>query len=267
MQTLIDQLEHIIEQARWPMEHRLTMQSRRLYENALDVVNHYCGHPGVFIEALKIAQATNSCPYAYAAIAFTLTMTASRESNSIASRRGFHKAIAWLEKSQAVEPDRPEINFIEAVIYLNQGQLQNGRLILDHLSTQDSRNYYVCLTEMNYWGQRDDEHQYLHWIHQAMEEATNNYRRAYVLNSLANFHRNKGNYDKSIKLYQKVVEFDPTDPWAWHNMSTMFVTLKQFKNAKICNERALKIMDFSAARQIEQEIKKNTGSLSRLLGR
>jgi tetratricopeptide (TPR) repeat protein len=266
MKTFVDQLENIIQQAAWPMEHRLTMQSRRIYENGLDIVNAYRGHSGIYIEALKIFQGTNSCPYAYAGIAFTLTMASSGEDNVNAVRRGFQKALDWLEKSQAVEPDRPEINFVEAVIYINRGQLENGRLILDHLTTQDPRNYYLCLTEMNYWRRQGDEQRYLHWVHQAMEGANNNHRHAYVLNALAGFHLDKRRYDKSIKLYQKVVEINPHDSWAWHNMSTMLVKMKQFKEAKICNERALKIMDFGAAREIEQEIKKNLGGLSRLFG-
>jgi tetratricopeptide (TPR) repeat protein len=266
MKTLITELDHVVQQAEWPMEHRLTMQSRRIYENGLDLVNAYRGHPGIYIEALKMFQRSNSCPYAYAGIAFTLTMASSGE-DANAARPGFQKALKWLEKSQAIEPDRPEINFIEAVIYINRGQLENGRLILDHLTTQDARNYYVCLTEMNYWHQQGDEDRFLQWIHQALEEASNSHRQAYVLNSLANFHFAKRSYNKSIKLFQKVVEIDPYDPWAWHNMSLMLVRMKQFKEAKLCNERALKIMDFGAARQVEQEIKKNLGGLSRLFGR
>jgi hypothetical protein len=41
--------------------------------------------------------------------------------------------------------------------------------------------------------------------------------------------------------------------------------MKQFKEAEQCNKRALSIMDFGAARDIEQVIKKNRGGLSRFL--
>lgn len=266
MRTLVSELEKIIEQARWPMEHLMTMKSRRIYEDGLDIVNSYRGHPAVFLDALSAFQATRSTPYAYAGIAFTLAMVASRENTSKAIKRGLDKAMHWLEKSQKLEPDRAEINFIEAVIYLNNKDLDNGRVILNYLNQQDSRNYYICLTEMNYWRRRGDKRQYLQWTQQAMKSANNKMRQAYVLNSLANLYLEDKMYEKSIKTFKKVIKLDPDDPWAWHNMSVIFVELKQFKEADQCNKNALSIMDFGAARQIEQEIKENRGLLGRLFG-
>jgi tetratricopeptide (TPR) repeat protein len=267
MSSLVEQLNTLIQQADWPTEHRMTMQSRRTYESGLDAVNAYRGHLSVFVEALKRFQATYSCPYAYAGIAYTLTSAAAHEDTPAAMRRGWQKALTWLEKSQNLEDDRPEINFIEAVIYIHQAQYQNARLVLDHLYNQDTQNYYLCLAEMKYWEKQGDDQRYRQWFNRAAKAASTKGRQAFILNSLAHIFQKKGVYDKSLKLYRDVTELDPADPWAWHNMSVMLVRLKQFKEAKLCNERALKIMDFGAAREIEQEIKKNIGGLGRLFGR
>jgi hypothetical protein len=49
-------------------------------------------------------------------------------------------------------------------------------------------------------------------------------------------------------------------------MSVMYVRLDRFKEADQCNKRALSLMDFGAAREIEQVIKQNRGGLGRLFG-
>jgi tetratricopeptide (TPR) repeat protein len=261
--TLVQQLEKMISEVRWPSEHRTTMDCRRAYESGLDAVNMYRGDPNIFVEALKIFQSSRSCPYAYAGIAYTLAMAAA---SGKAKKYGLQRAMEWLEKSQKQEPDRPEINFIEVAIYLNQGQLENARLVLDHLSQQDPHNYFVCLAEVDYWRELRDDDQYHHWLRQAKTGATNRSRQAFVLNSLANFYFDKKLYAKSINVYQRVAEIDPQDPWLWHNMSVMYVRLDRFKEADQCNKRALSLMDFGAAREIEQVIKQNRGGLGRLFG-
>ena len=267
MRTLVNELEEIIEKARWPREHLMTMKSRRIYEDGLDIVNLYRGRPEIYLDALHMFQATRSSPYSNAGIAFTLTMAASREDSPRAVKQGLETALHWLEKSQFSEPDRSEINFIEAVIYINGGDLKNGRVVLDHLNQQDSSNYYVCLTEMNYWYQKGAKQQYSQWLQRAMKSANNNTRQVYVLNSIGNFYIDNREFKKSIKTFQKLLKIDPNDPWAWHNLSVIFVEMKQYKEADRCNKKALDIMDFVAAREIEQDIKENRGVLGRLFGK
>jgi tetratricopeptide (TPR) repeat protein len=263
MNTLIDQLNKIIQEANWPAEHHATIQNRRIYENGLDIVNMYRGHPAILGKALRKFQGTRSSPYAYAGIAYTLATASRGRDGQAPDQRGLKGAMHWLEKSQNLEPDRLEINFIEAVIYLNARQHKNARLILDYLNDQDPGNYYLCVTEMNYWDEQSSDKQYLHWVQQAVNAANSNIRRIWVMNALAGFYLGKGMYERSLKTYQQVAKLDPNDPWLWHNMSVMYVEMKHFKEAENCNKRALSIMDFGAARDIEQVIKKNRGGLSR----
>lgn len=264
--TLADRLEEMAQAATWPAEHRTTMESRRTYETGLDVVNMYRGHPSVLVEGLRRFQATYSCSYAYAGIAYTLAI-ASFAGSQTPDRRGLQNAMQWLERSQNFEPDRPEINFIEAVIYLNGKQLDKARMVLDYLANQDPQNYYLITTEMNYWRQRGDEEKYFQWAKKGLEAANRKGRRIFVMNSLAGFYLSKGYLEKSINTYLDLAELDPDDPWLWHNLSVMYVELEMFKEAHQCNQRALSIMDFGAAREIEQVIKKNRSGISRLFGR
>ena len=90
----------------------------------------------------------------------------------------------------------------------------------------------------------------------------------FILNALADLYLDQGRYSQSIQLYRDVINLNPDDPWAWHDMSIVFVHMKKFKEAKVCNQRALDIMDFEAARDIQRLIeKKRSGGLKRLIGR
>ena len=262
---VVDDLLEIIAKARWPGTHRTNASLKAKYEHGLDMVNAYRGNPEVYLQALGLFQSIDACGYAYAGVAFTLTMAASDGKNQMYTK-GYDAALEWTEKAQEWEPNRVEINFIEAVLYINSGQLDNGRLILDHISPPEPDNYFLCLTELNYWRSLKQPAKVLYWIKQAYRFANSPARQAYVHNALAGHHMDDGTFNKAIKHYNEVIKRDPNDAWAWHNMSYMFLRLNELENAAMCNERALSIMDFQAARQIEQQIqqKKPKGFFSNL---
>ncbi len=51
----------------------------------------------------------------------------------------------------------------------------------------------------------------------------------------------------------------PDDVWAWHKMSVMLLRLNNYKDAELCNRQALSIIDFDAARGVQEELKRLTG--------
>ncbi|MCP5098590.1 MAG: tetratricopeptide repeat protein [Chloroflexi bacterium] len=264
--SLVDKLIEIINKSQWPAAHRNNSQARRIYERGLDEVNSYRGHPDTLMRALEIFSRTQSSAFAYAGIAFTL-VTAATDQDSF-YQPGFDEAMRWLEKAQEWEANLIEINFIEAVIYLNSTQLENGRFILDYLGRQNPNNYYLCLTEMNYYAQKKLKKKYIHWLEKAIKQANSGYRQAYTLNSLAGHYLKHGDYELAIKQYYQVTKIDPNDAWAWHNMSVMFTRMKKFEDAHLCNKKALNLMDFGAARQIEAQLKEKRGSkLGKLFSR
>ena len=90
----------IIQEVNWPTEHRITTQSQRIYESGLDTVNMYRDHPAIFGEALRKFQGTESSPYAYAGIAYTLATASRGRGGQVPDQRGLKRAMHWLEKSQ-----------------------------------------------------------------------------------------------------------------------------------------------------------------------
>ncbi len=58
------------------------------------MTNSYRGHPGVFVDALQMFQATQSRPYCYAGIAYILTMASGEYDEN---HEGLQEAMNWLE--------------------------------------------------------------------------------------------------------------------------------------------------------------------------
>ena len=263
----VDDLLDLIAKARWPGTHRTNASIRARYVQGLDMVNAYRGNPESYVQALRQFQATDACAYAYAGIAFTLIMASSKAKNQVYPK-GYNAAMEWLEKAQEWEPNRVEINFIEAVMYINSGQFENGRLVLDHISQAAPDHYYICLTEVNYWHKVKQSEKELHWLKKAFKVANSPARQANVYNWLALFYMEDGYFERAIKYFHEVVKRDSQDAWAWHNMSYMFLRLNKLENAKMCNEKALSIMDFQAAREIGEQIhqKKPKGLFYKLRG-
>jgi tetratricopeptide (TPR) repeat protein len=262
---VVDRLIEVVNKSQWPNAHRTADRNRRIYEFGLDQVNSYHGDPAIFFQALQTFSDTKSCAYAFAGIAFTLVMATSYTDDLYVT--GFDEAMKWLEKAQEWESNLVEINFIEAVLYLNQGQVENGRLILDHLTRQEPENYYLCLTEMNYWNRQKNRDKYVSWLQKASKLADTRLREARTLSTMANLYLDGGQIDRSIKAFHHVVKLTPDDAWAWHNLSYIFLKLDKLKEAEMCNQRALEIFDFGAAREIQEKIKQKKGGLGRLFRR
>jgi tetratricopeptide (TPR) repeat protein len=258
---IIDDLLDIINQVQWPMAHRANAEARRMYEDGLDQVNASFGNPAGYVKALKLFHVTRSAAYAAAGVAFTLVMSSTFHGRP---PRGFDEAAQWLEKAQEWEPNRVEINFVEAVLYLNSGQLENGRLILDYLGQQEPDNYYLCLTELNYWAQKQDNDRAGRWLGKAMDRADNRLRRAYTLHSLAG---SLANPAEEVALWHKIADLNPEDFLAWHKLSLIYLQQKKLKEAEVCNQRALALADFDAGREVEKRIKQQRSGLGRIFGR
>ena len=246
---LVADLLEVIAKARWPGTHRTNGSIRAQYAQGLDMVNAFRGDPQIYVHALSQFQAIDSCAYAYAGIAYTLTKVSTQGENQI-DPTGYNAALEWLEKAQEWEPNQLEINFIEAVLYIRSGQMENGRLILDHIAPAEPDNYYFCLTEMSYWRRLKRREKEMQWLKQTYEFATSSARQIYVINTLAAYRMKEGDFTSAIKHYHQVVKINPQDAMAWHNMSYMFLELGNVENAGMCNEKALGIMDFHAAREV-----------------
>ncbi|MCU0498069.1 MAG: tetratricopeptide repeat protein [Anaerolineae bacterium] len=251
----VKQLLNFIDQLTLPTDPRPSDRAKQLYQRGKKILNTYRGNRAVLQDALRIFAACGSQPYAYAGIAQTI-MKSAFEQNDDYDQDGLAIALDWLQKAQTLEPDDQAINLIEAVIYMNMNRFDDARLVLDHLIKTTPITYALCMTEINYWDRKKDLGKVEIRYKKALSLATDEEERQTLIETMAGVYLMHNKYEESLKLFEQVVKSNPQNPWAWHNMSVMYFRLQNYPKAAEHNRRALALMDFGAARQIQEAIKK-----------
>jgi tetratricopeptide (TPR) repeat protein len=254
----------------WPTQTRITPQARAIYDQGLAILDTYRGDPDVLLRALKTFVATNCLPYAYAGAALILN-DASYESGDEFDDTGLQHALEWLQKAQSLAPDQFEINILEVAIYLSGRRNEEARTVLQYLNQSPPITYpdefYLCKAAMHYWYAVRDREKYEQWYVRGRKAARKDTEHLTLLNMRAGFYlRLKSEQDIALETYQEISKLNPKDPWCWHNMSVIYFNKKQYKQAHQCNQHALKLMDFEAARYVEKKIDEAWKGLGRLFG-
>ncbi|MGZ3664458.1 MAG: tetratricopeptide repeat protein [Ktedonobacterales bacterium] len=61
-------------------------------------------------------------------------------------------------------------------------------------------------------------------------------------------------YDEALAVYDEYLAHDAKNPWVWHNTSITYFKRGRYDEALRCNDRALALMEFGAARSMRQSI-------------
>lgn len=235
-----------------PTDTAVSEDAREIFERGRDMMLMYRGHPDTLMQALHYFMATESRPYAFAGAAQVM-YAASYLSGGKYDEEGVRIALKWLTSAQEINPHRFEINLLETGFLKDKAQV---RALLDRLRTHPEArtSFRYAMAEMDYWDDMNDLDKVKHWNQVAFQNAQNNTQRLYALNAMASTYMTKNMLEESLGLYHEVVKIDPNDPWAWHNMSWMYLRLKDYTNAGSCNDRALRVMDFGVARDIQKSL-------------
>lgn len=241
----------IIDKLKLPTETNLTEEARAIFEQGLDILLMYRGHPDTLMAALQAFMATGVRSYACAGIARILAFSA-YDSNNKYDAKGVQEGLGWLEEAKRAAPYRFEIEVLTPSFYNMLGHLQTVRSLLDELRRRPEAktSFRYALAEESYWDRMKDLAQTKNWNEEAFNRAQNDIQRLYVLNGLAGMYMGARQYPEALGYYHRVVEIDPNDPWAWHNLSWIYFNQGDHTNAGKCNERALNLMEFGAARDI-----------------
>jgi tetratricopeptide (TPR) repeat protein len=267
--TLVKRILASVEKIAWPQEERATAQGKHAYDVALEKVDDSRGDGKQLAAALRTALSGQSRPYAMAALAYIL-VAASQEADGAYDSAGLDAAMHWLEEAQALEPDDVDINFIEALIYVHNGRIDDARLVLNYLRGQVANHFRLDLAEVAYWEAKEDIEKAMYWYEQAMQSAAVVPQKMRLRVGQGDFLMRMGRLDEALQKYKEAVHFDKANPVLWHKMSLIFMEKENWEEALRCNQQALQLRDFPAARQVEERIKKQTGTtgmLGRLFGR
>lgn len=248
--AMSQQINQIVAQSSIPAETAITPEATRRYEQATEILDTYRGHPQVLFDALRAYLATGSRPYAYAGIARVLS-AAAFEHDDLYDQKTLTQALDWLQRAQEIVPDRNDVNLVEAILYLHMKRYQDARTVLDHLGQAGTPDYHFCLTEMSYWDAQRDIPRVEQWYHRAVALTQTEDQRTYLLEMFAGVYLMNKMQDQALPLYERLVQIKPDNPWAWHNASVILYRQKNYDRAEQFNRRALQIMDFGAARNIQ----------------
>ena len=267
-QQIIAKLIPLLGKISWPETADATEQGRQSYLVGLAKVDAYTGDPNQLTAALKTFLSGSSQPYAFAGAACTL-IAASQEKDGSYSESGLDAALDWIEKAQALEPDLLEINMLEALVYVRNGRLQDARTVLDYLHGQSNEDYHLARIEVAYWQTAGDLSQTIHWFGQAAEFAQTVPQRLAMRGQLADFYFSQKMWPEARDAYQEALHFDNANPVLWHKLSIVHWQLEDVEEADKCNQQTLRLKDFPAARQMEEQIKKRKsegGLFNKLFG-
>lgn len=254
-QQLIAKLVPLLEKVNWPTDLAATEQGRRSYLVGLEKVDAYGGDPNQLTAALKTFVTGGSRPFAYAGAAYVL-IAAAQEKDAVYDAEGLEVAMAWLEKAQDLEPDVLEINMLEPLIYVHNGRLEDARTVLDYLHDINPSDYYLFRIEVAYWQAVGDLEQTLAWFDQAASVATTVPQRLAMRGQLADFYFQQKMWPEAQTAYQEALHFDNSNALLWHKLSLIHWQLEDLEEAEKCNQQTLRLKDFPAARQMEEQIKK-----------
>ncbi|GEM_PF-2430334 len=224
------------------------------YQEGLDVFLSYRGHHEDLERATEHFVECGVRPYSFAGFA-TVMEGASYLSGGAYDMDGIAHAMTLWKRARMIQSNRFEIEYVGTRLYERMKQPEKIREILDKYKQKYNKNFWYCLAEANYW-YKQDEKRGKYWFERASKAARDSkVRKLCVLNRLASEELDKPNFGDSVRLYRQVVKLDPKDPWAWHNLSYVYLEQGEIDLADECNQKALSIMDFGNARYIQNEIK------------
>jgi tetratricopeptide (TPR) repeat protein len=125
-----------------------------------------------------------------------------------------------LERLRQVDPGHPRLPDAAAAIYLRRGQYDQAIACYDQLLTNPPSADEAFVAQTN---------------------------RAATLERLQR-------YDDAIEAYRHMLQVDPNDAWAWHNISLVLLNQGRLEEALQANTRALSIMSFGNAQMSRKRI-------------
>ncbi len=266
--NLVAQLVATLAKTDWPAEEKTTDRGWEAYKVGLEKVDSFRHDPKPLGSALHTFQTGGSRPYALAGAAYAL-LAAARQGDGSYDAAGLEQAMAWLENAQATVPDNPNINFIEALIYVRNGRFNDARLVLDYLLEQAPKNIYILRTESEFWYAQGEIDQAIPWLERSMEEAQTVPERMRLRHQMADYHYEAKQFESALPIYREISRLDTQNHSLWHKISLCHWHLEDFEAAHEANKRALAIKDFAAGRKMEEALKQKlgTGMLGRWFGR
>ena len=265
---LVQRLDAGFKKLEWKGEIHATPLGEQIYEMGLDIVDDYVEDIQKLNKALKTFRSGDSLPFALAGIAYLL-LAASQEADGHYEEASLAIVLDWLEQAQVHEPDRPEINFIEARIYIFGGELDNARIVLDYLIEQSPYYYYLNVTEALYWQAVGDIDKMVSWYGAAGKFADNVPKQVRLHEKIGDAYFEEKRFEEALESYRQALHFSAESGRLWHKVSVIHWELDEIEACKKANARALEYGYGAEAEEMRNLLRRQLGTtafLRRMLG-
>ena len=253
---LVHKFTGYLERVTWPTKEESTPLGVQTFEMGLDQANEFDGkNPNVLQEGVKRFLSGDSLPFAYAGVAYVLLMAAVEQDGSYTSE-AIDTAVSWLEKAQAIEEDLTEINFIEGLVYLRRGEIENCRLVLDYLFEQSPYYYHLHITEALYWHALDELDEMENSYTKAAESADNVPKRLRLYTQMAQAYQGADQLDKALGYYKKALYFNKESGKLWHQISVIYWKQGELNECLRANKKTLSLTPTAGAKKLRQALQK-----------
>ncbi len=257
---LVDKILPVLEKIIWPQSEAMTQFGLQTYEMGMDWVDQYEEDVRVIQTAINTFKSSDSRPYALAGVAYLLT-SLSKEKNGEYDPNGLDEAMKWLAAAQAIEADRPHINFIEGQIYVFKGELENARTVLDYLHTQAPYIYRLNITEALLQEKMGDLDGMESYYLEAERFADTVPQKVRIQSILGDSFMKVEAYEKALKYYKQAIYFNREAPKLWHKKSLIYWRLQNYEDCKRCNDIVMRLSPNSkAGARVREELKKKMGT-------
>lgn len=256
---LVNKLLPILDKISWTESTDVTQFGSQTYEMGMDWVDQYEGDVSVLQTAINTFKSSDSRPYAFAGIAYLLA-SVSREHDGSYDQNGLDEALKWLGLAQDDEPDRPQINFIEGLIYVCKGELENARLILDYLADQAAHIYRFNTTEAM-WCEQVEDYEGMEAFYVAAEKTADTVpKKLRIQTLLGDAYMKIDNLEKALKHYNQAIYFNRESDKLWHKMSLIYWKQQDYAECKRCNDIVMRLKPTKSAQRVQAELKKKMGT-------
>jgi tetratricopeptide (TPR) repeat protein len=230
-----------------------TVGAQSIYRQGLDRANSYRGDLTPLVEALDLFQQTDSRPFFYAGVAYTILIVACR-CRPVCDLEGLELARGWLEQAREIAGEVAAIEVVFLFIEIYSGNDDSAGRIMTRLLAQASHDYHLHTAVIAYHFHQGAVAPMADCYDRTLALAKTIARRAYLANEMAYYYRQLGQADESLRMYQVLAQITPEDPWLWHDISAIYLARYDLIRAHRFNRRALALMEFDAARRLAGEI-------------
>ncbi len=264
---LVAKILPVLDKIIWPQSEAMTQFGLQTYEMGMDWVDQYEEDARAIQTAINTFKSSDSRPYALAGISYLLT-SLSREKKGQYDADGLAEAMKWLSAAQNIEPDRPQINFIEAQIYVFQNELDNARVVLDYLHEQAPYIYRLNITEALWQEKSGDFDGMEHYYLEAERTANTVPQKVRIQTILGDSFLKIDQYEKALAHYKQAIYFNREEPRLWHKKSLIYWRLNKLEDCKRCNEIVIRLSPKNkSALRLQEELNKKLGGSTGLFGR